>query len=192
MSRVRAATVAAVLIAATLVAAPARADDFPTDSPTPPEQPPTPTAAQLENSVTLFDRDNVLLFSVDGSVVPLETTATEQGETTITLATDILFEPDQWDIPANAADRIVELVADIPDGAGVQVSGHTDSIDGAVDNQELSENRADAVAAVIADARPDLELEVAGYADSRPAVTENPDDPASYAANRRVEIVYEG
>ena len=190
MNRLRSATVAAVVLAIAMSAAPARADDPPTDSPTPPEQAPSPTASQLDAAVVLFDRTNVVLFEVDGGVVPMETTATEQGETTITLATDILFEPDEWGIPDNARDRVVDLLTDIPDGAAVEVSGHTDSVDGAVDNQKLSENRADAVADVIADARPDLDLEVAGYADTRPAVTEDPDDPSTYAANRRVEIVY--
>ena len=192
MSRTRPAAIAGVALALALLAGPAVADAPSPDSPTPPEQAPVPTAAQLDAAVVRFTVNGVTRWSLDGSVTPLETTEQEQGETTITLDTDILFEPDEWDISATAADRIVELVQDIPDGATVQISGHTDSVVGAVDNQELSENRAEAVAAVITDARPDLDLDVAGYADSRPAVTENPDDPSSYAANRRVEIVYEG
>src|SRR5699024_12595346 len=81
---------------------------------------------------------------------------------------------------------------DVPDGAAVSVSGHTDSVIGAVDNQELSENRAEAVAEVIEAARDDLDLQVAGFADTQPAETEDPEDPSTFAANRRVDIVYSG
>lgn len=38
--------------------------------------------------------------------------------------------------------------------------------------------------------RPDLELTVEGFGDSDPAVTEDEDDPDTFAANRRVEIRY--
>lgn len=120
----------------------------------------------------------------------LETTETSGGETTISLSADIMFEPDAWDVPENAAARVRELLVDIPDGATVDVSGHTDSVIGAVDNQVLSDNRAQAVAAVISASRPDLVLTVAGYANTQPAVAEDPDDPATYATNRRVEITY--
>jgi flagellar motor protein MotB len=74
----------------------------------------------------------------------------------------------------------------------VQVHGHTDSVQGAVDNQQLSTARAEAVADVLRTGRPDLRLEVAGFAATRPAVAEKADDPATRAANRRVEIVYAG
>lgn len=66
------------------------------------------------------------------------------------------------------------------------VEGHTDSVQGEVDNQELSSNRAE-TADVIAEVRPDLELHVEGYADTKPAEQENgSDDDEARKANRRV------
>lgn len=193
MSAARATWMATLALAATLVTAPALAySGPPVDSPTPPAQPPTPTLSQLDASVLRFTNPGVLRFWAEGSVSTLATTEQSAGSTTITLATDILFRPDLWDVPGNAREQIVDLVAQIPSGANVSVAGHTDSVVGAVDNQELSQHRADAVAAVIAAARPDLVLDVQGYGPTRPAVAEDPANPATYAANRRVEIVYQG
>ncbi len=183
---------AAVLTAGTLtgllvlaVAAPAaQADD-------PPGDVGEPTAEQLEQAVRSFDPGaGVRTFTAQ--VVPLAQVATAGEQTTLTLAADILFAPDRWDLAPAARERITELVADAPEGAEVTISGHTDSVVGAVDNQELSERRAEAVAAVIEEARGDLQLEVTGFADTRPTVTEDPEDPTTFAANRRVEIGYTG
>lgn len=72
------------------------------------------------------------------------------------------------------------------------VEGHTDSVQGEVDNQELSSNRAETVADVIAEVRPDLELHVEGYADTKPAEQEEgSDDDEARKANRRVELRFE-
>ncbi|MFC4555395.1 OmpA family protein [Georgenia faecalis] len=176
----RGRTAAVVLAAGALAlttAAPAAAVDSPEDLP-------APTPQQLAASVQVW--------STEGSVRTLETVATEGAETTISLATDILFASQSYELPASAAPRIGQLLADVPDGAAVQVHGHTDSLVGPIPNDELSRNRAQAVADVIAAERPDLVLEVAGFADTEPVGPENPDDPATYAANRRVEIVYGG
>ncbi|MEE6273313.1 OmpA family protein [Georgenia wangjunii] len=156
-----------------------------------PDDLPAPTADQLAAAVHAWDpAGSVQQWQVAGSVRSLETVETEGTETTISLATDILFASQSYDLPASAAPRIAELLADVPEGAAVQVHGHTDSLVGPIPNDELSRNRAQAVADVVAAARPDLALEVAGFADAEPAVQENPDDPSTYAANRRVEIVY--
>ena len=169
-------TLAAVALAMT-TASPAAAVDSPEDLP-------APTPQQLAASIRVW--------SVDGSVRTLETVATEGAETTISLATDILFASQSFELPTSAAPRIAELLADVPEGAAVQVHGHTDSLVGPIPNDELSRNRAQAVADVIAAERPDLVLEVAGLADAEPVARENPDDPATYAANRRVEIIHGG
>jgi len=158
---------------------------------TPPPDPGEPTAEQLDAAVRSYQPDGSV-HQFEPEVLSLESTTTEQGQTMVTLSADILFTPDSWDLTPAADERIAELLADVPDGAAVSVSGHTDSVIGAVDNQELSENRAEAVAQVIGAARGDLDLEVAGFADSQPAETEDPEDPSTFAANRRVEIVYSG
>lgn len=115
---------------------------------------------------------------------------TEEG---ITLETDILFSPNEWELPENAGEAIAELVEEIPEGARISVEGHTDSnpvnqerYD--FDNQELSENRAQAVADALSEERPDVEMTVEGFGESEPAVAEDPEDLSTYAANRRVEI----
>lgn len=115
------------------------------------------------------------------------------AEEGITLETDILFSPNKWDLPENAGETIAALVEEIPEGASIAVHGHTDSnpvnqdlFD--FDNQELSENRAQAVADALAKERPDLQMTVEGFGETEPAVTEDPEDSSTYAANRRVEI----
>ena len=153
-----------------------------------PEQPFEITEKILADSVTHFDPT--------ASVTSLGSTEPAEDQV-IVLETDILFVSNAWDLPAGAATRIAELAAEVPDGATIQVGGHTDSrpVDRSrydFDNQQLSEHRAQAVADALAGARPDLTLEVEGFGDQDPAVAENPDDPSSFAANRRVELRYGG
>jgi flagellar motor protein MotB len=180
-----------VLLAGAVVL-PAAAAGPATDSPTPPSEPPVASQDQLDHAVTVFPVNGIRTFSLDGSISEVETTETRDDRTTISLATDILFEPEAWDLPKPAEDRLVELAESLPEGGVVEVTGHTDSVQGAVDNQELSENRAVAVADVLAETRPDLDLQVEGRAATDPAVQEDADDPTTRAANRRVEITFEG
>ncbi|MFD1507520.1 hypothetical protein FE374_13005 [Georgenia yuyongxinii] len=160
---------------------------------TSPDELPEPTAELLARSVIAWDpTGSVIAWDTADTVRSVEQVQTEGAQTTITLATDVLFTPDSAELPTTAAGRVGELVGQIPDGAAVQVHGHTDSVQGAVDNHRLSTARAEAVAAVVRAERPDLLLDVAGFAATRPAVTEKPEDPSTRAANRRVEIVYAG
>lgn len=152
----------------------------------PPEQGFEITEQVLDDSVTRYDAAESVTSL--GSSEPAE-------DQVIVLETDILFASNTWDLPAPAATRIAELAAEVPEGATVQVSGHTDSrpVDRSrydFDNQQLSEHRAQAVADALAAKRPDLMFEVEGLGDQDPAASENPDDPASFAANRRVELHY--
>lgn len=139
--------------------------------------------------------DSITRFDAAESITSLGGTDTDTEEDVIVLETDILFASNAWELPAPAASKIVELAAEVPEGATVQVGGHTDSrpVDRSqydFDNQQLSEHRAQAVADALAAERPDLTLEVEGFGDEQPAVSENPDDPSTYAANRRVELRY--
>lgn len=139
--------------------------------------------------------DSITRFDAAESITSLSGTDTDTEKDVIVLETDILFASNAWDLPAPAASGIVELAAEVPEGATVQVGGHTDSrpVDRSqydFDNQQLSEHRAQAVADALAAERPDLTLEVEGFGDEQPAVSENPDDPSTYAANRRVELRY--
>lgn len=123
-----------------------------------------------------------------------EQTGSEAEDDVVVLEADFLFAAMEWEFSEHAAARIAELVEEVPDDTDVNVHGHTDSnpvpegYD--FDNQELSDRRAEAVAEVLEEERPDLTLNVEGFGDSDPAVAEDPDDPSTYAANRRVEIRY--
>lgn len=129
------------------------------------------------------------------NISPFESTTTEGQETVVSLSSDILFAFGDAEIGPAAEDKIRELVADIPDGATVQVHGHTDSISGREFNQTLSEERAETVAEIIRTDRPDLDLEVEGFGMDQPVAPNEKngeDDPEGRALNRRVEIRYEG
>lgn len=118
----------------------------------------------------------------------------ESEDEVIILETDILFSAMEWELPGSAGSKLAELTEEVPEGAAVDVHGHTDSNpvpeDYDFDNQVLSTNRAEAVAEVLAEERPDLDLNVEGFGEDQPAVAEDEDDPSTFAANRRVEIRY--
>lgn len=143
-----------------------------------------PGVTPLEPSVTVLEP----------GISPLESRSSDGEETVISLASDILFAFDAADLDTVAEERIAELLEDIPDGAPVQVHGHTDGLGGAAYNQGLSQERAGTVADVIAEARPDLELEVEGFGMERPVEPnelDGEDNPEGRALNRRVEIRYD-
>lgn len=147
---------------------------------------------QLDDSVTELD-ESITRFQP--GITPFETTTTDEEETVITLSSDILFAFGEATIGESAEERVRELVADVPDGATVQVHGHTDSISGREFNQTLSEERAETVAEIIREGRPDLELEVEGFGMDQPVEPNEKngeDNPEGRALNRRVEIRYEG
>lgn len=152
---------------------------------------PEPTSEMLARSVTVWDpASSVQVWDPATSVKAVEQVETKDGETTISLATDILFTPDSSTLPASASAKVESLLSKVPKGAEVEVNGHTDSVKGSIDNKALSTDRAKAVASVLKKVRPDLKPKVAGLAATQPAVREDPKDPASFAANRRVEVIY--
>lgn len=156
-----------------------------------PDELPVPTTAQLAKSVRIWNPEkSVKLWDPSTSVKLVEQVNSEAGKTTISLAADVLFEKDSAKMPASAAAKLEKLVAQVPQGATVNVNGHTDSVKGKVDNQVLSTDRAKAVARALARSRPDLELKVKGHGSTQPTVSENSKEPDTFAANRRVEISY--
>ncbi|WP_181149762.1 OmpA family protein [Arthrobacter sp. MYb227] len=152
---------------------------------------PEPTTAQLAKSVRVWDPEkSVGTWDPSDSVKSVEQVNSKAGKTTISLAADVLFEQDSSKMPASASAKLEKLVAQVPQGATVNVDGHTDSVKGKVDNRVLSTGRAKAVAKAIEKSRPDLELVVKGHAALQPTVREDPKDLDTFAANRRVEISY--
>lgn len=152
----------------------------------------TPTGEQLAKSVRVWDLSrSVRVWDTSKSVRPLVQETTENDQTVITLASDILFTFGSADIPANATAVIGEALQGAPPSAAVSVSGHTDSVGDTAANQVLSEQRAAAVAAAIRSSRPDLVLQVSGEGESQPVAPNESggnDDPEGRALNRRVEI----
>lgn len=151
-----------------------------------------PSQTELDDSIDDLDENTTDLLENTDEV---ETTETDGSETTISLSSDILFDFDSSTVKDAAKTRIRELVADIPDGARIEVHGHTDSKGDDDYNQSLSEDRAQAVADVISDERSDVELDVEGYGETQPVApneSRGEDDPDGRAENRRVEIAYEG
>ncbi|MGO1226650.1 MAG: OmpA family protein [Brachybacterium sp.] len=179
----RLAACAAALLVLAIASPPALADG---EAEGPPEQPFEITQKVLDDSITTY--------VAPSSITSLGSTEPADDQV-IVLEADILFASNTWDLPGSATARIAELAAEIPEGASVQVGGHTDSrpVNQALydfDNQELSEHRAQAVADALTAQRPDLTLEVTGHGSQQLAANEDPDDPSSYAANRRVEMRY--
>lgn len=153
---------------------------------------PEPTPSEQQKSVVAYVPHAPLRYSYERAVTNLETVDTDGADKVISLSADILFAPDKWELPGSASERLKSLLADVPDSVTVRVEGHTDSVDGEVDNQELSENRAGAVANAIEDVRPDLSLEVKGLAATQPKQSESgSDEEAARKANRRVELRYQ-
>ncbi|MCT1605882.1 OmpA family protein [Nesterenkonia massiliensis] len=162
---------------------------IPTAAAAAPQGPPP----EPEGGISQGDLDaSIKVWDISENIIELGQSADEDD--VLVLETDLLFAAMEWELPSQAESRISSLVEDIPEGASVDVHGHTDSnpvpegYD--FDNQDLSENRAQAVAELLERERPDLDLSVEGFGDSEPAMAEDPDDPSTYAANRRVEIRY--
>jgi outer membrane protein OmpA-like peptidoglycan-associated protein len=141
-----------------------------------------PTAEQIADSIHVWDPT--------GHVEVIETESTDGDETVLSLDSDILFAFGSSEMPSSATSRISELVAGIPEGAAVSVTGHTDDVGTDADNLELSKDRAATVAAAVTAARRDLVLTVEGRGESDPV--ESNSEPEGREANRRVEIRYGG
>ena len=167
----------------------------PTPRPPGPEDRPELTQKNWDGAVFSTDPEQAIIrFDMERFIEHLGDQQADE-DNVIVLEADILFEPNSWELPDTAAAKLEELVQEVPDGSAVSITGHTDSrpVSDAYDfdNQELSENRAEAVAEALETQRPDLEITAEGLGDAEPAVTEDPDVPGTYAANRRVEIRHE-
>jgi len=96
--------------------------------------------------------------NLDAGPVPIERytralddstgTRTTDKDVTVTLASDVTFDSDSYNLTA-AADAQLQTVADqiaqYPDGGNLDIVGHTDDVADNAHNQTLSENRAGTV-----------------------------------------------
>ncbi len=135
-----------------------------------------PDAAPIESFTQAYDESGSVLSVGD--------------EQTVTLASDVLFATDEYELTAQALSVVDAAGAAIAEAAGsgrVQVVGHTDDVGSDAYNLDLSQKRAASVAARLSQVLgTGFELVTEGRGESDPAV---PDTSAeARAANRRVEI----
>lgn len=160
---------------------------------------PRPADSKIAESIVNLKPESV---NLDTEVVNLklevenfETQRTDAGTQVIDLSTDVLFEFGSATVNPNLGGRLTELLKPIPNGAKVQVYGHTDAIGSDASNLTLSQQRAQAVADLIKAARGDLTLDVQGFGETKPLASETKDgkdDPDARASNRRVEVRWNG
>ena len=118
-------------------------------------------------------------------------THTTDKDVTVTLASDVTFDPDSYNL-TDKADSQLQIVADQiaqhPDGGSLDIVGHTDDVADDAHNQKLSEDRAGAVKdrlGQLADLAK-WKVSTTGKGESEPAVKDTTDE--ARAANRRVVI----
>jgi outer membrane protein OmpA-like peptidoglycan-associated protein len=120
-----------------------------------------------------------------------EQTTETPDHTTVTYASDVLFDFDRADLN-NDARRLIGALADELTELGprtVTIHGYTDDVGDPEYNQRLSERRAEAVRAHLAVQLDDeFRLEAAGYGETRPVAPNDTDE--GRARNRRVVISY--
>ena len=116
-------------------------------------------------------------------------THTTNKDVTVTLASDVTFDPDSYNL-SDKADAQLQTVADqiaqYPDGGSLDIVGHTDDVADDAHNQKLSEDRAAAVKDRLAQLT-DLgkwQVSTTGKGESEPAIKDTTDE--ARAANRRV------
>ena len=135
------------------------------------------------------------------AVVPLERytralddstgTRTTDKDVTVTLASDVTFDSDSYNLTA-AADAQLQTVADqiaqYPDGGNLDIVGHTDDVADNAHNQTLSENRAGTVKDHLGQlaALAKWQITTTGKGETEPAINDTTDE--ARAANRRVVI----
>ena len=139
--------------------------------------------------------------NLDAGPVPIERytralddstgTRTTDKDVTVTLASDVTFDSDSYNLTA-AADAQLQTVADqiaqYPDGGNLDIVGHTDDVADNAHNQTLSENRAGAVKDRLGQLTDLAKWQVTatGKGETEPAINDTTDE--ARAANRRVVI----
>ena len=116
-------------------------------------------------------------------------THTTDKDVTVTLASDVTFESDSYNLTDKADSQlqtVADQIAQYPDGGTLDIVGHTDDVADDAHNQKLSEDRAAAVKDRLAQLT-DLgkwQVTTTGKGESEPAIKDTTDE--ARAANRRV------
>ncbi|WP_372698278.1 OmpA family protein [Arthrobacter sp. JSM 101049] len=107
----------------------------------------------------------------------------------ITLAGEVLFEPNMHTLSGSADAELERLVRDVQDKGArkITVVGHTDNVQGKAHNQKLSERRASTIGKALGKALgSDVEISTAGRGQDEP-IADNKTE-AGRKLNRRVEV----
>ncbi|HET7437487.1 MAG TPA: OmpA family protein [Thermoanaerobaculia bacterium] len=119
----------------------------------------------------------------------VEVSRPSEGEISVRLTSDILFDVNSSDLRSESRTTLRELAqnfAQYPQNL-IDVEGHTDSTGAEDYNQRLSERRAGSVADYLIDQGvPSRSITVYGYGEMRPKSSN--DSPEGRQLNRRVEI----
>lgn len=163
---------AAIALAASIGLAPAAPDDTVYD-----------IVAPIEDIVAVYEE-------IDNAA----TTATAADGQEIRLAADVNFDKDSAALTARAGEILSAATSQWKERTieTISVVGHTDSVQGAVDNQQLSNDRAAAVAAALKDALGEVTITAAGKGATVPIAKESgsaEEVEAARALNRRVDIL---
>lgn len=109
---------------------------------------------------------------------------------TIELDSSVLFDSGEFALKPGAHEALNEVIAaiDHPEGARIEVAGHTDSVGPEESNQTLSQNRARAVADFLIESGSfsDGTITTRAFGESRPVASN--DTAEGRARNRRVEL----
>jgi outer membrane protein OmpA-like peptidoglycan-associated protein len=150
------------------------------------------TDATLAEVGEPVDPPSYELRSFSASFDDVASTSEEGGAVTVTLTSDVLFDPSEHRLDADAKAAVADVVASVQAAAGsgqISVVGHTDDVDTDAVNQKLSEQRAEAVAAELRAGLGDAyDVSGEGRGEGEPVVAGT--SPEARAANRRVEIVF--
>jgi outer membrane protein OmpA-like peptidoglycan-associated protein len=132
-----------------------------------------------------MDKQEQELRQIEG----VEVTRPSEGEISVRLTNDILFDTDSSTLRGNSRTTLNELAQNFrqyPDNR-IVVEGHTDSTGSDSHNQVLSENRAASVADYLIDQGvPSSKIIVYGFGESRAKTTN--ETAEGRQLNRRVEI----
>lgn len=132
-----------------------------------------------------MDKQEAELRQIEG----VEVTRPSEGEISVRLTNDILFDTDSYSLRGSSRTTLNELADNFqqyPDNR-INVEGHTDSTGSDTHNQQLSENRAASVADYLIDQGvSSSKIVVYGFGESRPKTTN--DTAEGRQLNRRVEI----
>ncbi len=119
----------------------------------------------------------------------VEVTRPSEGEITVRLTSDILFDLDSATLRSESRSTLRDLASNFqryPDEI-IDVEGHTDSSGTTEHNQVLSERRANSVRDFLVDnGVPSRNVTAVGYGETRPKATNS--TPEGRQLNRRVEI----